>query len=69
MKTLLTFASTIHDPENRLAYLIDEVGEDLRNTFASAHVAYTLWTHPNIVKNLRERGARVKRSNIYVFNK
>jgi hypothetical protein len=54
----LTFASTIHDPENRLGYLIEEIGEKLRGSFSSVSVAYTPKTHPKTVSLLEERGYR-----------
>ena len=54
----LTFASTIHDPENRLGYLIEEIGEKLRGSFSSVSVAYTPKTHPKTVSLLKERGYR-----------
>jgi hypothetical protein len=53
---MLTFTSTIHDPDNRLGYLIEEAGDRLRNLFASASVAYTPKTNPVTVSQLRERG-------------
>jgi hypothetical protein len=54
----LTFASTIHDPENRLGYLIEEIGEKLRDSFSSVSVAYTQKTNPKTVSLLKERGYR-----------
>jgi hypothetical protein len=55
-KTILTFTSTIHDPENRLGYLIEEVGESLRGLFRSAMVSYSPGTHPDTIRLLDEQG-------------
>jgi hypothetical protein len=52
----INFTSTIHDPDNRLGYLIEEIDDCLRNLFASASVAYTPKTNPATVSQLRERG-------------
>ena len=49
---MLAFTSTLHDPENRLGYLIEKVGGPLRSLFDSATVAYTPQTHPDIIKLL-----------------
>jgi len=70
METLpfLTFASTIHDPENRLGYLIEEVGEKLRGSFSSVSVAYTPKTHPKTVSLLEERGYRTFKAEDTVVN-
>ena len=56
MPTILTFTSTIHDPEGRLKWLIEEVGRQLREYFDSAYVAYTPNTHPSVVKELNDEG-------------
>ena len=51
---MLTFTSTIHDPENRLGYLIKEVGGSLRDLFDSASVTYTPKTHHDTVTILKD---------------
>lgn len=65
---ILTFASTIHDPENRLDWLIDEVGLSLRGLFNSAIVSYTPKTHLNTVNLLIEKGYSVYEANDTVLN-
>ena len=65
---MLTFTSTIHDPENRLGYLIEEVGESLRNLFDSATVAYTPRTHPDIIKLLVKNRYRVNKAGDSVIS-
>ena len=52
---ILTFTSTVHDPENRLGDLIEEVGDPLRELFESATVAYTPRTHPETITLLTKK--------------
>ena len=65
---MLTFTSTIHDPDNRLGYLIEEAGDRLRNLFASASVVYTPKTNPATVSQLRGRGYTLFRAEVSVIS-
>lgn len=65
---MLSFTSTIHDPENRLGYLIEEVGEPLKGLFGSATVAYTPKTHPDLIRLLVEKGYVVREAGSTVIS-
>jgi hypothetical protein len=54
--SILTLTTTLHDPENRLSNLIEEVGEPLRQKFKGAYIAYTPKTSPRAVASLQDRG-------------
>jgi hypothetical protein len=54
--SVLAFTSTIHDTDNRLGYLIEKVGEQLREAFKAAYVAYTPKTNPKIIADLQNIG-------------
>jgi len=66
--TILNFTSTIHDPEARLKYLIDEVGDQLAELFHSSHVAYTPKTHAQIIESLNEQGFTTIKAEDAIIN-
>ena len=65
---MYVFTSTIHDPENRLGYLIDEQCEELTGLFDSSHVAYTPTTHSKTVQALADRGFEVQEAEASVLD-
>jgi hypothetical protein len=65
---MLSFTSTIHDPENRLGYMVEKLGDHLKALFESAIVAYTPQTHPDAVTLLEKKGYMVYKAGDSVIS-
>jgi len=53
----------LHDLENQLEHLIEDVGERLRELFDSTSVAYTPEIYPDTVDLLKVRGYSTLKAN------